>query len=105
MTEKNSSFPRLSGAWAFYDHHCPVCRATIRNWLTRLMKFSMPQDNASRSTTAWQKPWPAYLPNTDSSPFPTARQTCLLRLPRLTFMQLSKRMKWVLRSQTQKFTN
>jgi predicted DCC family thiol-disulfide oxidoreductase YuxK len=32
MTEKNSSFPQLSGAWAFYDHRCPVCRATIRNW-------------------------------------------------------------------------
>jgi predicted DCC family thiol-disulfide oxidoreductase YuxK len=32
MTEKTTSFSRPSRAWAFYDQHCPVCRATIRQW-------------------------------------------------------------------------
>lgn len=32
MTEKHTSIPTPSGAWVFYDHQCPVCRATIGRW-------------------------------------------------------------------------
>lgn len=32
MTEKSTSIPTPSGAWVFYDHQCPVCRATIGRW-------------------------------------------------------------------------
>ena len=32
MTEKNVPVSMPSGAWAFYDHRCPVCRATIGRW-------------------------------------------------------------------------
>lgn len=32
MTEKRTSIPTPSGAWVFYDHQCPVCRATIGRW-------------------------------------------------------------------------
>ncbi|NBP23681.1 MAG: DUF393 domain-containing protein [Proteobacteria bacterium] len=32
MTETNVQIPKNPGAWAFYDHRCPVCRATIGRW-------------------------------------------------------------------------
>lgn len=32
MTETNTSTQTPNGAWAFYDHRCPVCRATVSRW-------------------------------------------------------------------------
>ena len=32
MTEQDDRFQTPPGAWAFYDHRCPVCRATIGRW-------------------------------------------------------------------------
>lgn len=32
MTENDTSSNTSSGAWVFYDHRCPVCRATVGRW-------------------------------------------------------------------------
>lgn len=32
MTENNVQIAPGTGAWAFYDHRCPVCRATVSRW-------------------------------------------------------------------------